>query len=92
MEMRDVCLKMQTAVRQHYLRSVEGMPEDPHMILMQWSQQITVDFEKRNLDILTRTDVSGEANAAQNAVIARLADSVSTLSSKVTGFQDQTQH
>ena len=91
-EMRDVCLKMQTAVRQHYLRSVEGMPEDPHMILMQWSQQITVDFEKRNLDILTRTDVSGEANAAQNAVIARLADSVSTLSSKVTGFQDQTQH
>ena len=88
-EMRSVCLKMQTVVRQHYAASL-GMEHDVHLTLVKWSQHISLDFETRNIDMLTRRD-AGEPNATQNTVIARLADTVSNLAAGVTSLHKKTE-
>jgi hypothetical protein len=61
MEIRDVCLKMQTVLGQDYdvscgRKATGGIP---HLTLLKWSEHIRFNFDLVNLDIVPRTDVSG---------------------------------
>jgi uncharacterized coiled-coil protein SlyX len=80
-EMRDVCLKLQKVVGEDYQVSYGGMAAngDVHLTLMMWSEHIRQKFDLMNLDIVTRIDISGSQLAAQNKVIEKFGDNVSTL-------------
>ena len=80
-EMRDVCLKLQKVVGEDYQVSYGGMEAngDVHLTLMMWSEHIRQNFDLMNLDIVTRIDISGSQLAAQNKVIEKFGDNVSTL-------------
>ena len=84
-EMREVCIKMQTVLQSEYQCPEAG----PHLTLLKWSRHLRLSFETANIDITTRTDISGSQLAAQNAIIQKLADSVSDLRSSITAMQQK---
>ena len=84
-EMREVCIKMQTVLQKEYRVPSGG----PHSTLLKWSRHLRLSFDSANIDIMTRTDISGSQLAAQNAVIQKLADSVCDLRSSITEMQQK---
>ena len=84
-EMREVCIKMQSVLQKEYHVPSGG----PHFTLLKWSRHLRLSFDSANIDIMTRADISGSQLAAQNAVIQKLADSVCDLRSSLTVMQQK---
>ena len=88
-EMRVVCLKMQQCLQDTYLKTGGGSASSSDQILKSWGEHIRTDFDRLNLDITTRTDLSGTQLASQNAVIQKLGASVATATAGQSRLEKQ---